>query len=100
MRMLELVWFLWLVWRINFLLRLWNFSGLIRCGLFLRSHYEPTGQSTFLATIRQEHPLCHGDATIDAFFDQLSTVWCQIDTLWSLVVSCHLSVMQGSEGCS
>jgi hypothetical protein len=43
---------------------------------FLRSRYEPTGQSTFLATIRQEQLLRQGDVTIDAFFNQLSVVWC------------------------
>jgi hypothetical protein len=48
---------------------------------FLHSRYEPTGQSTFLAAIRQEQLLRQGDATIDAFFDQLSAVWSQIDTL-------------------
>jgi hypothetical protein len=47
---------------------------------FLRSRYEPTGQSTFLAAIRQEL-LRQGDDTVDVFFNQLSTVWRQIDTL-------------------
>jgi hypothetical protein len=36
---------------------------------FIRSRYEPTGQSTFLAAIRQEQLLRQGDATVDAFFD-------------------------------
>jgi hypothetical protein len=49
--------------------------------IFLRSRYEPTRQSTFLAAIRQEQLLHQGDDTIDAFFDQLSAVWRQIDTL-------------------
>jgi hypothetical protein len=48
---------------------------------FLCNHYEPTGQSTFLAAIHQEQLLHQGDATIDAFFDQLSAAWHQIDTL-------------------
>jgi hypothetical protein len=48
---------------------------------FLRSRYEPTRQSTFVATIRQEQLLHQGDATVDVFFDQLSAVWRQIDTL-------------------
>jgi hypothetical protein len=48
---------------------------------FLRCHYESTGQFTFLATIHQEQLLHQGDDTIDAFFDQLSVVWRQIDTL-------------------
>jgi hypothetical protein len=79
MRMLMLVQFLWPIWRIDFLLRLWSLWGLIRCGLCNR--YKPTRQSTFLAAIRQEQFLCQGDATIVAFFDQLSTIWHQIDTL-------------------
>jgi hypothetical protein len=33
MMMFRLVQFLWLVWRIDFLLILWILSGLIRCGL-------------------------------------------------------------------
>jgi hypothetical protein len=48
---------------------------------FLYSRYEPTGQSTFLAAIHQEQLLRQGDVTIDAFFNQLSTAWHQIDTL-------------------
>jgi hypothetical protein len=48
---------------------------------FLCSRYEPTRQSTFLAGISQEQLLRQGDATIDAFFDQLSAVWHHIDTL-------------------
>jgi hypothetical protein len=48
---------------------------------FLRSRYEPTGQSTFLAAIRQEQLLHQGDDIVDVFFDQFSVVWCQIDTL-------------------
>jgi hypothetical protein len=37
---------------------------------FLRQKYESTGQSTYLAAIRQED-----------FFDKLSVVWSQLDTL-------------------
>jgi hypothetical protein len=48
---------------------------------FLRSRYEPTGQSTFLTAIRQEQLLRQGDDIVDAFFDQLSTLWRQMDTL-------------------
>jgi hypothetical protein len=48
---------------------------------FLYSRYEPIGQSTFLAAIRQEQLLHQGDDTVDVFFDQLSAVWRQIDTL-------------------
>jgi hypothetical protein len=49
--------------------------------IFLRNRYEPTGQTTFLVAIRQKQLLRRGDATIDDFFDQLSDVWCQINTL-------------------
>jgi hypothetical protein len=48
---------------------------------FLCSRYEPTGQSIFLAAICQEQLLLPGDDTVDVFFDQLSAVWRQIDTL-------------------
>jgi hypothetical protein len=37
--------------------------------------YESTGQSTYLVAIRQ------GDTTIEDFFNQLSVVWRQFDTL-------------------
>jgi hypothetical protein len=42
---------------------------------FLRQKYESTGQSTYLAAIRQ------GDTTVEDFFDQLYVVWHQLDTL-------------------
>jgi hypothetical protein len=42
---------------------------------FLRQKYESTGQSTYLAAIRQEQLLRWGDFTIEDFFDQLSVVW-------------------------
>jgi hypothetical protein len=48
---------------------------------FLHSHYEPIGQSTFFAAIRQEQLLHQDDDIVDAFFDYLSVVWHQIDTL-------------------
>jgi hypothetical protein len=48
---------------------------------FLRQKYESTGQSTYLAAIRQEQLLCQGDTIVEDFFDQLSVVWCQLDTL-------------------
>jgi hypothetical protein len=51
--------------------------------IFLRSHYESTGQSTFLVAIRQEQLLHQGDDIVDTFFDQLSIVWRQIYTLGS-----------------
>jgi hypothetical protein len=47
----------------------------------LRNHYKRLGQYTFLTAIHQEQLLHQGDDIVDAFFDQLSTVWHQIDTL-------------------
>jgi hypothetical protein len=48
---------------------------------FLRQKYESTRQSTYLAAIHQEQLLRQGDTTVDDFFDQLSIVWRQLDTL-------------------
>jgi hypothetical protein len=48
---------------------------------FLRQKYESTGQSTYLVAIRQEQLLRQGDTTVEDFFDQLSVVWRQLDTL-------------------
>jgi hypothetical protein len=48
---------------------------------FLRQKYESTDQSTYLAATRQEQLLRHGDSTVEDFFDQLSIVWRQLDTL-------------------
>jgi hypothetical protein len=48
---------------------------------FIHQKYESVGQSTYLAAIRQEQLLQLGDTTVDDFFNQLSVVWCQLDTL-------------------
>jgi hypothetical protein len=58
-------------------------NGLIRCDLFfVRSQkHESTGQSTYLAAIRQEQFFHQDDTTVEDFFDQLSVVWRQFDTL-------------------
>jgi hypothetical protein len=48
---------------------------------FLRQKYESTGQSTYLAAIRQEQLLRQGDTIVEDFFDRLSVVWYQLDTL-------------------
>jgi hypothetical protein len=48
---------------------------------FLRDRYEPTGQSTYLAAIRQEQLLRQGDSTVEDFFAQISAIWRQLDTL-------------------
>jgi hypothetical protein len=41
---------------------------------FFRQKYESTGQSTYLAAIRQEKLLHQGDTIVEDFFDQLSVV--------------------------
>jgi hypothetical protein len=48
---------------------------------FLRQKYESTGQSTYLAAICQEQLFHQGDTTVEDFFDQLSVIWRQLDTL-------------------
>jgi hypothetical protein len=48
---------------------------------FLHQKYESTGQSTYLAVICQEQLLRQGDTTVEDFFNQLSVVWRQFDTL-------------------
>jgi hypothetical protein len=48
---------------------------------FLHQKYESTSQSTYLATIHHEQLLHQGDTTVEDFFDQLSVVWRQLDTL-------------------
>jgi hypothetical protein len=47
----------------------------------LRQKYESTSQSTYLVAIRQEQLFRQGDTTVEDFFDQLSVVWRQLDTL-------------------
>jgi hypothetical protein len=48
---------------------------------FLCQKYESTGQSTYLAAICQEQLFHQGDTTVEDFFDQLSVIWHQLDTL-------------------
>jgi hypothetical protein len=48
---------------------------------FLHQKYESIGQYTYLAAICQEQLLRQGDTTVEDFFDQLSIVWRQLDTL-------------------
>jgi hypothetical protein len=48
---------------------------------FLHQKYESTWQSTYLAAIRQEQLLRQGDTTVEDFFNQLSIIWRQLDTL-------------------
>jgi hypothetical protein len=47
---------------------------------FLRQKYESTGQSPILL-LCQEQLLRQGNTTVEDFFDQLSVVWHQLDTL-------------------
>jgi hypothetical protein len=48
---------------------------------FLHQNYESTGQSIYLAAIHQEQLFHQGDTIVDDFFDQLSVIWRQLDTL-------------------
>jgi hypothetical protein len=48
---------------------------------FLHQKYESIGQSIYIAAIRQEQLLHQGDTTVEDFFDQLSVVWRQFNTL-------------------
>jgi len=48
---------------------------------FLRERYEPTGQCTYIAALRQEQLLCQGDSTVDDFYTQMSAVWRQLDSI-------------------
>ena len=43
--------------------------------VFLRERYEPTGQSTYIAALRQEQLFRQGDSTVDDFYTQMSAVW-------------------------
>jgi hypothetical protein len=49
--------------------------------LFFHQKYESIVQSTYLAAIHQEQLICQGDSTVEDFFDQLSAVWRQLDTI-------------------
>jgi hypothetical protein len=58
-----------------------DFERIHQMWSFLHQKYESTGQSTYLAAIRQEQLLRQGDSTVDNFFDQFFVVWHQLDTL-------------------
>ena len=47
---------------------------------FLHERYEPTGQSTYIAALRQEQLLRQGDSTVD-FYAQMSAVWRRLDSI-------------------
>ncbi|XP_052152889.1 uncharacterized protein LOC127771103 [Oryza glaberrima] len=47
----------------------------------LRDRYAPTGDALYLAMVRQKQSLQQGDATVDEFYTQLSSVWRQLDPL-------------------
>ena len=42
--------------------------------VFLRDCYEPTGQSTYIAALRQEQLVHQGDSTVDDFYAQMFAV--------------------------
>jgi hypothetical protein len=46
----------------------------------LRQCYEPSGQSTYIAALRQEQLLQQGDSSVEDFFRQLSAIWRELDT--------------------
>jgi hypothetical protein len=48
---------------------------------FLHQKYESTGHPTYLAAICQEQLLRQGDTIVEDFFNQLSVVLCQLDTI-------------------
>jgi hypothetical protein len=58
-----------------------NFERTHQMWSFLCQKYESTDQSTYLAAIRQEQLLRQSDSIVEDFFDQLSVVWRQLDTL-------------------
>jgi hypothetical protein len=58
-----------------------NFERTHQMWSFLHQNYESTRQSTYLAAIHQEQFHRQGDSTVEYFFDQLSVVWRQLDTL-------------------
>jgi hypothetical protein len=58
-----------------------NFEWTHQMWSFLHQKYESTGQSTYIAAIRQEQLLRQGDTIVDDFFNHLSVVWLQLGTL-------------------
>ena len=48
---------------------------------FLCERYEPTSQSTYIATLCQEQLLRQGDSTVDDFYAQMYAVWRQLDSI-------------------
>jgi hypothetical protein len=65
----------------HFVADIMDFEWTHQMWAFLRQKYESTSQSTYLGAIRQEQLLHQGDSTVEDFFDQLSVVWRQFDTL-------------------
>jgi hypothetical protein len=65
----------------HFIIDIMDFERTHQMWSFLRNKYESTGQSTYLSTIHQEQLLHHGDSIVEDFFEKLSIVWCQLDTL-------------------
>ncbi|KAL9685137.1 hypothetical protein QQ045_022584 [Rhodiola kirilowii] len=47
----------------------------------LLERYALSGDSLFLSIVHREQSLQHGDTTIDEFYDQMSAIWRQLDSL-------------------
>ena len=47
----------------------------------LRAHYQPTSDAMYLTVVHQAHSLQQLDATVDDFYQKLSEVWRQLDSL-------------------
>ena len=58
-----------------------GFDHAYQMWVFLREHYEPTDQSTYIAALRQEQLLHQGDSTVEDFYAQISAVWTQLDSI-------------------
>lgn len=48
---------------------------------FLRAHYQPTSDALYLSVVHQAHSLQQLDTTVDDFYQQLSEVWRQLNSL-------------------
>jgi hypothetical protein len=51
----------------------------------LPQRYQPSGDSLYFSTVRQEHALQQGDSSIEEFYTQSSAIWHQLESLRSAV---------------
>jgi hypothetical protein len=65
----------------RFVVDIMDFERTHQMRSFLHQKYDSTGQSTYLAAIRQDQLLRQDDSTVEDFFNQLFFVWRQLDTL-------------------